>query len=163
MKTFVMGLWLVCVIASLWSTVQCQSEDDFTYYPRTLRPDLDPSLPWPIGPTRRPKAAPPRTGFEYRFRRSPQGSIQGGVMVPEQGRPQANVDYNQRVFDNGKSTLDTYGGASTQDGRHFQPHAGASYEYRPRDNVVVRGQGSVQKGPGGRFVPQFGLGVDLEF
>ncbi|XP_015117173.1 hymenoptaecin [Diachasma alloeum] len=177
MKVFGVEIWLVCATACMWSIVQCDPVPQPSWVPpRPGQPIPRPGLPGPTFPRPGqpgppiPRPGPgfphfPRLGnpFDHRFRRSPQGSVQGGITIPEHGRPQANVDYKQRVLDNGKSTLDTYGGVSTNDGRHFQPHAGAAYEYRPRDNVVVRGQGSVQKGPGGRFEPQFGVGVGLEF
>ncbi|XP_015117170.1 uncharacterized protein LOC107041235 [Diachasma alloeum] len=156
MQAFCVKLWPLLLAACLWSTVQCDPE-----------PRRDFSLPNGAPPPFNPRSRPPQPWvpkpFPVRFRRSPQGSVQGGVTIPEHGRPQLNLDYNHKIIDDGKSTLNGFGGVSSPDLRHFQPHAGVNYEYRPNNDFFVRGQGSVQPLPGGRFDPQIGVGMGWRF
>lgn len=76
--------------------------------------------------------------------------------------PSVDLSYNQRLIDNGRTTLDAYGGAGLHD-RHVSPHAGLNYEHRFNNNVFVRGQGAVREGPRGRMEPSVGAGIGWRF
>ncbi|XP_063992486.1 uncharacterized protein LOC135170513 [Diachasmimorpha longicaudata] len=162
MQGFRAKMWPLILVVCLWSTVQCEPEPRNGFQlPNGAPPPFNPrpgTYPFPNPPK---PWGPPH--FPVRFRRSPQGSIQGGVTVPEHGRPQLNLDYNHKIIDNGRSTLNGFGGVSSPDLRHFQPHAGVNYEYRPNNDFFIRGQGSVQPLPGGRFDPQIGVGMGWRF
>ncbi|XP_043266772.1 hymenoptaecin-like [Venturia canescens] len=101
----------------------------------------------------------------YRSRREPQGSVRLDVEKPLSGpnrNPSIDLSYNQRLINNGRTTLDAYGGANYRD-RHVSPQAGLNYEHRFKNDIFLSGQGQVREGPRGRLEPSFGAGIGWRF
>ncbi|KAG7197607.1 hypothetical protein KM043_013391 [Ampulex compressa] len=108
-----------------------------------------------------------RDAEEQRYRRqaNPQGSVRVEATKPLDGpdrRPSVDVNYNQRVFDNGRATADAYGGLNIRPGQPPQPHIGLQWERQYR-NGFIRGHGQVQRGPGGNPSPSFGVSGGFRF
>ncbi|CAL7945046.1 unnamed protein product [Xylocopa violacea] len=109
----------------------------------------------------------PQIEEALRFRReaNPQGSIRAEVQKPLGGpdrRPSIDVDVQRRVYENNGLTADAYGGLNIRPGMQAQPHAGIRFE-KEYSNGRLGGFGAVQRGPGGRPDPIFGIRGDWRF
>ncbi|KAH0546864.1 hymenoptaecin-like [Cotesia glomerata] len=99
----------------------------------------------------------------YRFRRSPQGSLDASVLQSGHGRPQLNLDYQQKFMSNDKERFSGYGGVSSPDFKHFHSHGGLNYEWTPNKDTSLGVHGGVQQLPNGRFDPSVGLNFGMRF
>ncbi|XP_076231670.1 hymenoptaecin [Calliopsis andreniformis] len=103
-----------------------------------------------------------------RFRRDTKphgGSVVIQAEKPMSGpdrRPSLNVDYRQRVFERNGASAHAYGGLNIQPGQRAQPHLGVQMQ-REYKNGFIGGFGQVQRGPGGRPSPTFGLNGGFRF
>lgn len=102
-----------------------------------------------------------------RFRReaNPQGSVVLRGEKPLSGpdrRPSLDIDYQQRVLDRNGLNANAYGGLNIRPGQSAQPHVGLNFERRFKDGHIG-GFGQVQRGPGGRPSPTFGIGGGFRF
>lgn len=73
-----------------------------------------------------------------------------------------DVDYKHRVYDKNGMTGDAYGGVNIRPGQPSRQHAGFEFgkEYK---NGFIKGQSEVQRGPGGRLSPYFGVNGGFRF
>ena len=104
-----------------------------------------------------------------RFRRDspdePQGSIvlQGSQPLNGPDRhPTLDLNYNQRLINNGRTSLDAFGGANLHRG-HVSPQAGLAFEHNINKDFFVNGRGHVQPGPHGRISPSVNAGLGWRF
>ncbi|XP_017764026.1 PREDICTED: uncharacterized protein LOC108553568 [Eufriesea mexicana] len=95
----------------------------------------------------------------------PQGSIVIQGQKPLGGpdrRPTLSADYQHRFYDKNGMNANAYGGITKQPGLPVMPHAGLSLEKNYR-NGFIRGYSDVQRGPGGRYSPNVGIGGGFRF
>ncbi|KAK0084197.1 hypothetical protein PV326_006366 [Microctonus aethiopoides] len=141
---------LLCLVACIIGT------ESFHDIPR--QPTFP--TPRPFGtPPFNPKASLPN----WRFRRSPQGSVGVSGVFTEHQRPQMSVDYQHQIINDGRRNLNAYGGVQTPDLRHFTPHAGVNYEWNPNKNTFLKANGGFQQGPRGGISPNFGATFGMRF
>ncbi|NP_001011615.1 hymenoptaecin preproprotein [Apis mellifera] len=97
-----------------------------------------------------------------RFRRQERGSIVIQGTKEGKSRPSLDIDYKQRVYDKNGMTGDAYGGLNIRPGQPSRQHAGFEFgkEYK---NGFIKGQSEVQRGPGGRLSPYFGINGGFRF
>ncbi|XP_066585831.1 uncharacterized protein [Prorops nasuta] len=98
---------------------------------------------------------------EHRSRReaNPQGSVVIQGQKPMSGpdrRPSLDVNYNQRVFDNGRTNANAFGGVNVRPGQPVRPQFGVNAE-RNYKNGFLRGSAQGQVGPHGRVSPSVGI------
>lgn len=100
----------------------------------------------------------------WRFRRSPQGSIDASVSKAEHQPPVLSVVYTQKINKNDpKNNLGAYGGVSSIDMRHFTRHAGLNYEWTPNKNTFFRANSGIQQNPFGHITPNIGATFGMRF
>ncbi|XP_015596664.1 hymenoptaecin [Cephus cinctus] len=124
-----------------------------------------PNEKWPsrsTGPT-----FPRPNNPQYRFRREDDLNrrirVQGNIPVGNSHKqPSVDVNYEHRLSDTGRRTVDAYSGLNIQSGR-VQPHAGVRFEHNFDNGLFLKGYGQGQAGRGGRVEPQFGAGFGLRF
>lgn len=77
-------------------------------------------------------------------------------------RPSLDIDYKHRIYDKNGMTGNAYGGVNIRPGEPSRQHAGFDFgkEYK---NGFIRGQGEVQRGPGGRLSPYVGVNGGFRF
>lgn len=77
-------------------------------------------------------------------------------------RPSLDVDYSRRVFERQGVNGNVYGGASLRPGQSPNPRVGINVE-KSYKNGGFGGFGHVERGPGGRPSPVFGIGGRFTF
>nr|XP_012219612.1 PREDICTED: uncharacterized protein LOC105670591 [Linepithema humile] len=107
-------------------------------------------------------------GFRFRREAEPQRnslSFQGSQPLSGPMRqPTWDLNANRNILDNGRTRTDIYGGLSKVPGQRVQPHVGIQAERNFGNNGFIRGQGQLQRGPGGHGVsPSVGVTGGFRF
>ncbi|XP_003689742.1 hymenoptaecin [Apis florea] len=127
-------LVLFCAIAYVSAQAELEPEDTMDYVPSRFRRQNDP----------------------HRGTITVQGTQVG------KNRPSLDIDYKHRIYDKNGMTGNAYGGVNIRPGEPSRQHAGFDFgkEYK---NGFIRGQGEVQRGPGGRLSPFVGVKGGFRF
>ncbi|XP_051160555.1 hymenoptaecin-like isoform X1 [Leptopilina boulardi] len=129
----------------------------------TTKEELLPRSTGPYAPYK------PKEWLRIRRHADPQGSLTLEGMKPLSGPDQRlnlNLDYNQRLLNNGRTTADAYGGANWRQGGPVVPHGGMKFDHHFGRNGdgFIGGFGQVQPGHHGHGLsPSFGVNGGFRF
>ena len=87
-------------------------------------------------------------------------SVQKPLSGPDR-RPSLDLDYQHRLNKNWNTNA--FGGVNIRPGQPAQPHAGVNFERQFKNGGFLGGSGQVQRFPGGRISPGFGLQGGFRF
>ncbi|XP_029158679.1 uncharacterized protein LOC114930968 [Nylanderia fulva] len=106
-------------------------------------------------------------GFRFRREAEPQGSITFQGTQPLSGpmrQPSWDLNANRNVYNNGRATVDIYGGMSKVPGQRVQPHVGIQAERNFGKNGFIRGNTQFEPRPGGHGLsPSAGITGGFRF